>query len=370
MVQHPVAHLTSVHARNDNRIFNKMCRSLAVSGYPTHLIVADGLGDAEVDGVRISDVGRAGGGRLNRMLTRPRRLLERALASGASLYHLHDPELLTIAGALRRSGAKVVFDSHEDVPSTIVEKDYIPALVRRPLARLFSGYEQWHCRRLDAMVAATPHIRDKFTGCNSNSLDINNFPFLHEWPEPDPTIQKHDEVAFVGGINGIRGIAQIVDAIGRVDGVTLNLAGRFNDPAVEARVREAPGWSHVTELGFLDRPQVGKLLARSKAGLVTFLPVPNHVDAQPNKMFEYMSAGIPVIASHFPLWREIIEGNDCGICVDPQDPDAIAAAIRKIVGDPQRAEQMGINGRKAVVEKYNWASEETKLIGLYEKLLS
>lgn len=92
---------------------------------------------------------------------------------------------------------------------------------------------------------------------------------------------------------------------------------------------------------------------------------PNYVDAQPNKMFEYMSAGLPVIASNFPLWKEIIEGNQCGICVNPLEPKEIAAAIDWLTQNPEAAEQMGKNGRKAVEEKYNWQNEEEKLINLY-----
>ena len=82
-----------------------------------------------------------------------------------------------------------------------------------------------------------------------------------------------------------------------------------------------------------------------------------------------MSAGIPVIASDFPLWREIIEGNDCGICVDPLDPKAIAKAIDFVITNPDRAEQMGRNGQRAVQEKYNWGIEEKKLLGLYDRLI-
>jgi glycosyltransferase involved in cell wall biosynthesis len=103
-------------------------------------------------------------------------------------------------------------------------------------------------------------------------------------------------------------------------------------------------------------------------GLVTFLPFDNHIDAQPNKMFEYMSAGVPVVSSNFPLWRDIIEGNECGICIDPLDSTAIATAIDTIVNDPELAKKMGENGKKAVLSTFNWDKEEQKLFDLYENL--
>jgi glycosyltransferase involved in cell wall biosynthesis len=106
------------------------------------------------------------------------------------------------------------------------------------------------------------------------------------------------------------------------------------------------------------------------AGLVTFLPLPNHIDAQPNKMFEYMSAGIPVIASDFPLWREIIQGDDCGLLLDPLNPAAIAHAIDYLVSHPEEAQRMGKNGRTAVETKYNWTMEEKKLLAFYDNILN
>ena len=136
--------------------------------------------------------------------------------------------------------------------------------------------------------------------------------------------QKEDEVAYVGGIAKIRGAEEIVAALKYTQGVRLNLAGQFSEKAVEVKVKNHSAWSKVNELGFLNRRKVNAVLARSKVGLVTFLPSENHIFAQPNKMFEYMSGGIPIITSNFPLWREIVEGSDCGICVVPFSSKDIA----------------------------------------------
>jgi glycosyltransferase involved in cell wall biosynthesis len=82
-----------------------------------------------------------------------------------------------------------------------------------------------------------------------------------------------------------------------------------------------------------------------------------------------MSAGIPVISSDFPLWKEIVEENECGICVDPMDTHAIADAVEYICNHPSRSKQMGENGRKLIKEKYNWKEESKKLISIYENLV-
>jgi glycosyltransferase involved in cell wall biosynthesis len=339
------------------------------AAFQTILIVADGKGNEIFEGVQIHDVG-AFRGRLNRILHASRRVLAQALAIDADLYHLHDPELIPIGIKLKSLGKHVVFDSHEDVPKQLLSKPYLSKPILWALSKVFGAYESWACRRFDGVIAATPFIRDKFLAINPRSVDINNFPLLGELDAQVPWADKAAEVCYVGGIGRIRGIAEVVQAMGLVQsGVSLNLCGRFSEPAVEQACKAMPGWQTVNEQGFVDRAGVRQVLGRSVAGLVTFHPLPNHIDAQPNKMFEYMSAGIPVIASDFSLWREIVLGNQCGLCVDPMDPAAIAKAIDYLVQHPDVARQMGENGRRAVLERYNWSMEEGKLLAFYKNIL-
>lgn len=82
-----------------------------------------------------------------------------------------------------------------------------------------------------------------------------------------------------------------------------------------------------------------------------------------------MSAGLPVIASDFPLWRELIEGTGSGILVDPMDPAAIAGAITWVMEHPAEAEQMGLRGQQAVRERFNWENEGTKLVNFYRSVI-
>lgn len=365
-----IAHLTSAHPRNDIRIFIKQCRSLAAKGYDVTLVVADGQGDECKERIKIVDVGRLSG-RLNRIFKTTRRVLKKAIELDADLYHLHDPELIPVGLKLKRLGKKVIFDSHEDVPKQMLGKPYLNPVSLKILSGAFSVFERYACPRFDGVIAATPFIRDKFLAINPRSVDINNFPMIGELDAAVPWTDKRDEVCYVGGIAAIRGIRELVRACEFLQTpVRLNLAGGFSEPAVEMDVKTHPGWGRVNELGFIDRAGLREVLGRSVAGLVTFYPLPNHVDAQPNKMFEYMSSGIPVIASNFPFWREVVEGNYCGLCVDPLDPKAIAAAIDFMINNPERARQMGENGKRAVLEKYNWGVEEAKLIVFYQSLLA
>lgn len=368
--RHHVAHLTSAHSRYDIRIYYKQCRSLAKAGFDVSLIVADGRGDeVTADGVRIYDVGRMEG-RINRIFRSTRRVLTKARAIDADLYQLHDPELLPAGAKLRRRGKVVIFDSHEDVPKQMLGKPYLNPFLLRLIAWVFARYEAWVVRRLSAIIGATPAITQKFMRLTSRVVNLNNFPELGELENELPWTEKFNEVCYVGGIAEIRGILELVEAMETTGTqARLNLVGEFSEPDTEHKARAKQGWDQVNPLGFKDRAGVRDVMARSIAGVVTFAPLPNHVDAQPNKMFEYMSAGIPVIASDFPLWREIIVGSDCGLCVDPGNPVAIGKAINALATDLNLAERLGRNGKRAVNDIYNWGQEEPKLISLYEELL-
>ena len=149
----------------------------------------------------------------------------------------------------------------------------------------------------------------------------------------------------------------MIEAIGMTD-CTLLLAGKFTLLAERETAASKDGWHQVVELGHINRNDVRKVLSRSMAGLVVLHPIINYIDALPVKMFEYMSASIPIITSNFPLWRKIVEGNNCGICVNPLDAGKIAKAINWITSNPEKARRMGENGRKAVEKSITGSGKE------------
>lgn len=367
-----VCHLSSAHRGLDVRIFHKECVSLATAGYDTNLVIVASpqeVAKAQALGVTVHAL-QAPVGRFSRMVRQAWRCYTIGRSLGADVYHFHDAELIPYGILLALSGKNVIYDVHEDVPQDILTKEWIAPWIRKAVSGVMSALEYFGARFFFSVAAATPFIAQRFNKITPRTVDINNYPMLGElstgavdWSA------KQNQVCYVGGIGRIRGILEVVEALGLASsGARLQLGGTFSEPDVEAQVRSQAGWQRVDELGWLDRTGVKAALGRSVAGLVTLHPTATYIDSLPVKMFEYMAAGVPVIASNFPLWREIVEGNDCGLCVDPLDPAAIACAIDYLVTHPKEAERMGRNGQRAVQEKYNWGMEEAKLLQLYAGL--
>lgn len=370
--RYKVTHLSSVHPRYDTRIFVKICSSLANAGYDVSLIVADGRGEEIKNGVRILDVGEKGRGRLARITKTVKKLFLEARKQNSNIYHFHDPELIPLGILLKLLGHKVVYDVHEDVPRQVMSKHWIPAFLRAPVAWGVILFEWLAAKILDGIVAATPTIVVRFP--YGKSILVQNFPIIAEFSVscPLPYCERLNGFVYVGVIEDIRGAREMVRAMGWLQdlpAVKLEMAGVFSPAALGDELRSCSAWPLVNYHGHLGRDRVVSLLAGARAGLVVLHPTRNYPEAYPVKMFEYMAAGLPVIASDFPLWRKIIHDAECGLLVDPMNHKEIADAMRWIVEHPIEAELMGERGR-AAIKKYNWENEEKKLLSFYGELAS
>ena len=361
---------TTVHARGDTRIAVREAVTLAAHFGGVTLFVQDGLGDGRgPGGVPIVDTGAPAAGRLRRMSLGAWRMGRAVAAAGPATVHFHDPELIPVALWWKLRGIRVIYDAHEDLPRQVLSKPYVPRPLRRPLAVLTAWAERFAGAAFDGIVAATPTVARRFAP--ARTALVQNFPDIAEMTPSASDLQGRPppHIVYVGAITAIRGIGTMVEAMAQVRSpeARLVLAGAFQSPALERETAARQGWDRVDFVGWADRRQMAHLLGRSRAGLVLFHPAPNHLEAQPNKMFEYMAAGLPVIASDFPHWRSLLDGVGCAVLVDPQDPAAVAEAVDWVLDNPDEAHEMGARGRRAVHDRFNWAHEAETLAALYRR---
>ena len=368
MTKSKICHMTSVHPRNDVRVFQKECKSLSEAGYKVNLVVADGLGDKLIEGVQVIDVGIKKS-RFGRIFQTAYLVFKEARNQRADLYHFHDPELLLYGLILSLSGKNVIYDSHEDFPRAILGKDWIHHWLRKFISVCAELIENICVGRFSAVVGSTPWITKRFDALTKKVENINNYPILSDYNFDPGWPNKKKEFCYTGGISHERGIIPLMEATGDLN-YRFNLVGRFATKALYEEVKAMPGWEKVNEVGWVDRNEVNNYLRKSMVGLLNVFHIPNAEGSQPNKLFEYLAAGIPVIHSDNPHWQSITDRYNCGIAVNPTSSEELADAISFVMNNPDEAEKMGLRGRKAVFDNFSWENETIKLLKLYEDLLS
>ena len=348
-----IVHLTTLHAPFDIRIFVKEARTAAAVGHEVH-IVAQGA-DGERDGVRFHDLSAStepGRGHLAARLRAARRA---ARELRADVYHLHEPELIPLALTL----GGVVYDAHEETPMEVRAMHPDQPLFGRALSVGWRSAERLVGAAADGIVAATPSIAARVP--QRKTVLVRNFPTAEESQRfvGGRHADRPPNVVYLGGVTAIRGARQLAAAIELVpEPARLVLAG-----PIDAGLEFGP---RADLRGTVGRDSVAAILREARVGLLVLHPVEAHLESLPIKLFEYMAAGIPVVASNFPSWRELI--GDAGVLVDPHDVVAIAHAIEGLLADPARAEEMGKAGRAAVAERFSWEPEGARLLSLYERL--
>ena len=363
-----IAIVTTAHERNDTRIFQKQIVSLQkVDGYHISLHVCDGLGNMRSNehSFSIIDHGKVVG-RLDRMLRCSWRIFKFLFVTKPDLVHFHDPEFLPFAVILRLRGVKVIYDVHEDLPATVETKEYIYAPIRPILKLVINFVEKFLSRSLHCKVVATPAIGKNFK-CN-NVYVVQNYPNYFP-PRTEPKT-KDKYFVYVGMISKIRGVGEVIDSLALMkENARLKLIGPFQDESFKEILKERPGWRKVDYIPWLERFELSSVIQTSIAGIVTFKNEKNHVEAQPNKMFEYMACGTPVIGSDFPLWRDIIENNEVGVVVNPDNSEQLAATLDDVVRSADKVSRWSENAVICSRTKYSWESEEKVLLQLYQDLL-
>ncbi|NVO11257.1 MAG: glycosyltransferase [Bacteroidales bacterium] len=362
-----ICHVTSVHPAKDGRIFSKQCCSLANAGYDV-TIVAPNAEDRVLNGIKIRGVYLKSNSRIYRIFVFSKLIYKKALSIDANIYQIHDPELLIIALKLKRQGKIVIFDSHEDVPGIIKSKFYIPKPFRLFISYLYSIYEKYVLKRIDAAISVTPAIVDRLATICPKAVLVTNYPIIQNNTNLNSISRVERNVCFAGNIVSDYMHHNILKALSKINNVTYFLIGEKTQYLEYLSGLE--GWDKVRYYGKLPYDEVLKVYAKTSIGLAIHDYTPNagyrHGSLGTIKIFEFMMLGIPIVCTDFTLWRNIIDKEKCGIYVDPHNTDEISRAIKTLLDNPILASEMGKNGILAVEREYNWKSQEKVLLNLYK----
>ena len=368
----PICFVSTVHDPFDSRVFFKLARSLARAGYPVTLI-APGAPDEIIDGVRLKPLppkppARQAWKRWFRLIS----VWRKARAENAALYIVYDPEMTLVGLLLKLSRRKVLYDVHEHVPYQILDKEWIPAPLRPPVAWLVDRYEQLAVRAFDAVTPAFEQIAERFPHVRHKLEIIRNVPEPERWLPADPATPAADGAiiaVYSGSVQPDRCVLECVQAVNQLDpalNVHLWVIGPFKTDAYEAELRAAAG-ERVKLWGNVRHDEVPPLLAQAHIGLMSLRPQRNSSVNWPIKLFEYMAAGLPILMHNNPFWFGL--AGRSAVPVNIEDPDSIAAGIASLARDPALRARLGACGRERVRQHYDWHAEEARLLAAVERLI-
>lgn len=363
-----VVHLSTVHNRHDNRVFNKEARALVNAGYDFHLVIsadADGVDD----GIPVVGLHRTVGPRLRRVVAGQLEAWRVLGSLRPELLQIHDPELIPMALLWGRTHpCKVVYDAHEDLVGQIDTKPYLNRLTRpvaRAAAQCLVGLAD---QGADGIVAATEPVANRFR--NPRIAVVHNYPWLANFtvdPAPVP-----GRLVYAGDLTQERKLSFMIGVTRALRATApqahLVLAGRALKgcgPVVEAGVAEGL----VDYRGLVGPTAVPGVLASAQVGLVFLEPLPNYVRSLPTKLFEYMAAGVPFCASDFPAWRGMFSGYGAGEFADSESLDATVETLAGMLADPDACTRMGRAGQRAVGEGLTFEAQSRVLLGLTAELV-
>jgi glycosyltransferase involved in cell wall biosynthesis len=383
--------------RTDYRVL-KEAGSVARAGYKVTVVGMNTYGPLEReqrDGFEIVRVpverARMPWSKINNLFVRTiRRMADYAAGLEAAVYHAHDSDCILPAAMARRRvpGSRLIYDAHEvgfwgfresfsSYPFKLPGLQYAWSLLNDRIVR----------EEVDAVITVNEplaEVQAQHYGIAKPWVVMNCPPPYARSPQVKPLLAQRLGIDPKTPI----AIAQGMYTIGRGDYPPLEMTVR-SAPLLErgaviaiiGNVGSAEAWAPLRELA--GHPEfVGRvfilppappttlldLTAGAQVGLIPFNLSGLARYALPNKLFEYMATGLPIISPDLPVIRGIIEEYGCGILCDFETPEAVASAINGLLGDPERHAAMSAASLRAA-QHYNWETQEQVLIGLYHELV-
>ncbi|WP_430534776.1 glycosyltransferase [Listeria rocourtiae] len=361
---------SSVHVWNDTRIYYKEIETLLKAGYQVEQMAVEAMQQPEIR-QNLTQHLFQNGSRLKRF-TRWFTIYKAIRKSDAKYYHFHDPELLLLLPILRKRDGVFIYDMHENFPKALETKAWVPRGLRKPIAEIVKRVEQKCLMLCDKVIFAETSYKKDYPCVTQKNKDVLNYPVYQKViPAEEFTEQS---LLYVGGIEENRGLWIMLEALKNLKKsgykeLKLKLVGPISgadNEKIDAFIKEHGLVSSVERLGRIPNAEISGHMVTATMGLCLLKPIPNYMESMATKMFEYMSAKLPMIVSDFPMWSDLMKETQSGLSVNPLEPEEVVGAIELLLENKGLRQQMGANGRYHYEKAYNWRTEGQKLLALYE----
>ncbi|HPE56727.1 MAG TPA: glycosyltransferase family 4 protein [Bacteroidales bacterium] len=381
------------HALYDDRIYWKEACSLVKAGYEVHYVLA---GDHDSEGVTDEGIkfyilqrDQSSNRYFNYLLKRfapgglYQNLLKKAASTKADVFHLHDLKVLRLVERLKSlpNKPKVIYDVHEPYPENIIDYDHghVP-IFKQQYANLIRNWEKRKAANCDLIITTEENLQNRFRGYFPGKPVeiIYNYTNLPASDVSTSENLKEFNAIYTGGITRLRGALKILEAVKIIAAkrpeFKMLFLGSWFPASMKTDMEDFISGNQIQENVILKESvpynEVVDYYRKSKIGLGIFLPIPTHRIILQIKIFEYMNFGLPIVGSNFGHINAIIQKHQCGISVDPENPQEIADALVKLIEDEKLYRQFSINGQKAAQQFYRWELMENKLISIYKNLMA
>ncbi len=375
--------LSTVHPSGHARYHGKIARSLADADYevetwargenrPTYL--------SENVNVRLIPAE----GKIKRMFYLPI-LLSRALFANFDLVVVVPPETVVVGLIARLFGKRVIWDVEEDGTSSIHASDWIPSILRKPVSFIYSLVERLAAVTMNGISYAEDNYAPRFYAARRKTV-THNYPWKPEgedlssgkiaderWKLPGPRL------IYVGEITYDRGILDVINTVAlledRLPDIRFDVVGGIPSKQYREQLEQAisrlknPG--RVTLYGRVPFDTLDEYLKKAQIGVVPLWPLPNHLQSELTKPFEYCLAGLPMVVGDNPPWRRLMDVADSGEAAKFRDLESWAFAIEKLWS--RGSKKLKFAGKRAhdmvFIKNCFWESEAERFIQLCEDVM-